>query len=140
MGKPVTAATGNVLDLAGAWEAKALEVAIHTKDNGDQSEELRFDTEEQARLKGRRPQLTVIDPTGGYREETWTLNDSLLREQVGFWHLYQDSVYFRVEGEGARKLAYGVARIGSRLVLHTHVDYDGDGKKDDQMRIVLEKR
>lgn len=138
-GKPVTAASVGT-DISGTWEARALEVTIRGKDNGPHDEALNFDTAEQSRLKGRKPQLTTIDPTGGYREETWTLHDSLLRAQNGSWHMHGDSVYFRLETDGARKLAYGVSRSGNRLVLHTRVDYDGDGQRDDELRMVLEKQ
>jgi hypothetical protein len=138
-GRPMTTQAQAALDISGTWEARALEVTIHSKDNGPRDEELHFDTAEQSRLKGRKPQLTTIDPTGGYREETWTLHDSLLTAKSGSWHLHQDSVYFRLDADGSRKLAYGVSRAGQRLLLHTRVDYDGDGQKDDVMQIVLEK-
>jgi hypothetical protein len=139
-GRPAVALPEGVLDIAGTWEARALEVQIRSKDNGSRDEEVEFDTAEQSRLRGRKPQLTTIDPTGGYREETWTLHDSLFSAQNGSWHQHQDSIYFRPEAEGARKLAYGVTRVGARLYLHTRVDYDGDGQRDDVLSIVLEKQ
>jgi hypothetical protein len=140
-GRPAVAMPEAVLlDISGTWEARALEVQIRSRDNGSQDEELRFNTAEQSRLKGRKPQLTAIDPTGGYREETWSLQDSLLSAQNGAWHQHRDSVYFRPETEGARKLAYGVTRIGNQLQLHVRVDYDGDGQRDDVLSIVLEKQ
>ena len=126
-------------EISGRWVAKALEVEIVGKNGGSENEKLEFDTEAKARAIGHKPQVTMIDPTGGYREETWTLGDSLISHQTGAWHVRGDSVYFRPDGEGVRKMAYGVLHEGSKLYLNTNVDYDGDGQRDDRLSIVLWK-
>lgn len=86
-----------------------------------------------------KPPLTILMPTGTYQDEVRTLSDSLLRKQEGTWHLFQDTVYFRIENNTGAEIKYHARRKGKSLFFSSRVDWDGDGRRDDAMRVELKQ-
>lgn len=124
----------------GPWVASAVDVAIRTKQGGSQDDAIHYDSKELALRMGRKPVMTLFQPDGSYREETYNTNDSLVQSKAGFWHFYSDSLYMRPDVEFSPRIAYLAALDGGKgLLLKSTIDWDGDGAKDDEMVVTLRR-
>ncbi|MEM1000856.1 MAG: hypothetical protein AAGN35_27630 [Bacteroidota bacterium] len=127
-------------DVIGPWQARQIEVKLVSKDNGSRDSSYILDAAVQAAKMGQRPVLTIIRRDGEYREETRSVGDSLLREANGYWHLFSDTLVFRLRGENAAEIRYHAARKGNQLWLQSRGDFDGDAFRDDHWTVKLQKR
>jgi hypothetical protein len=123
----------------GPWVAATVDVDIRTKNGIGGPEHLHFDSKDLAADQGRKPAMTIFNADGSYREETFNLKDSLLQARAGFWHLYEDSLYMRLNVEGSPKIAFKAQIEGKGLKLSSTIDWDGDEAKDDEMIVELKR-
>ncbi|MEM7039461.1 MAG: hypothetical protein AAF570_20980 [Bacteroidota bacterium] len=126
-------------DVVGAWSTKELKVKIQSLRGGAKDTVWVIDAEQMAKGRKQRTPVTVINAAGDYREEIYTVSDSLVSAKKGFWHIYQDSLFMRLDMENATQSRYGAERKGTTLKLSTRVDFDGDGQKDDALWVTLRK-
>ncbi len=126
-----------VANFVGPWIASSVDVAIDGK--RDKSSLIHFDAKETAGSQNKKPAMTIFVADGSYREEVYNLEDSLLQSKAGFWHLFEDSLYMRVDGAGNQKLAFKATVEGRGLLLVSHIDWDVDGAKDDEMSVKLRR-
>jgi hypothetical protein len=134
--KPRATGTGasaglSAASLVGPWVASTVDVDVSA--NGGGGDHFHFDSKELASKQGRKPVLTIFNGDGGYREEIWSLKDSLVQSKAGLWHFYEDSLFMRPNTEGTARLAYKVALDGRGLKLVARVDWNGDGTRDEMV-------
>lgn len=127
----------SVASFVGPWIATSVEIATDGK--CDKTSLIQFDSKEVAGSQGRKPAMTIFAADGSYREETYTISDSLVQSKAGFWHLFEDSLYMRVEGAGNQKIAFKATVEGKGLMLLSQIDWDADGERDDQMTVKLKR-
>ncbi len=123
----------------GPWVASTVEVEIVSKDKIGGDHHLHYESKELAAQQGRKPAMTIYNADGSYREEIFSISDSLVQSKAGFWHFYQDSLFMRLDVTGSPKIAFQAAKQGNGLKLYSRIDWDGDGAKDDQMTVSLKR-
>ncbi|MBP6721228.1 MAG: hypothetical protein KA239_02835 [Bacteroidia bacterium] len=116
-----------------------MEVEIVSKDKIGGDDHLHYESKELAAQQGRKPAMTIYNADGSYREEIFSISDSLVQSKAGFWHFYQDSLFMRLDVTGSPKIAFQAAKQGNGLKLYSRIDWDGDGAKDDQMTVSLKR-
>jgi hypothetical protein len=122
----------------GSWQATRVYIDLG-KVGPEGTKNLVFDPEATAKEQNKKPLLTVFNADGSYREDTYSLSDSLLTSKSGYWHYQDDSLYMRLEGAGSHKNAFKVTAAGRTLQLVSKLDWNGDGLKDDRMQVELRR-
>jgi hypothetical protein len=123
----------------GPWIAATVDVEIHTKNGTGGSDHIHYDSQQLAAGQGRKPVQTIFNADGSYREDVYNLGDSLVQTKAGFWHLYEDSLFMRLDVQTSPKIAFRAKVEGKSLRLSSTMDWDGDGAKDDEMVVVLKR-
>ena len=123
----------------GPWVASSVEVDIVTKNKTGGPEHLHYESKELAANQGRKPALTIYNSDGSYREEIYTIKDSLVQSKAGFWHYFEDSLFMRLDATGSPKISFQAEKAGNGLKLLSRIDWDGDEAKDDQMTVLLKR-
>lgn len=123
----------------GPWVASEVDVEIATKNTTGGPDHLHYESKALAADQGRKPAMTIYNADGSYREEIYTLSDSLVQSKMGFWHFYEDSLFMRLDVTGSPKIAFHAAKAGNGLKLSSRLDWDGDGAKDDEMIVSLKR-
>lgn len=120
----------------GPWVAQYVDIGL----NGERkSPEIHFDSKDIASTQGRKPAMTIFVADGSYREEIYSSTDSLIQSKSGFWHLFEDSLYMRLEGNNTKKIAFHASLAGKGLLLISKIDWDADGEADDLMQVRLKR-
>jgi hypothetical protein len=123
----------------GPWVANSVEVDIVSKNKTGGAEHLHYESKELAANQGRKPAITIYNGDGSYREEIYTLKDSLVQSKAGFWHYFEDSLFMRLDVSGSPKISFRAERSSNGLQLLSRIDWDGDEAKDDQMTVLLRR-
>jgi|GEM_PF-6941431 len=141
--KPRAQASSNASDklssesFVGSWGTQSVVIVLRNKDGKGQNEVPLFPVE--GTTKGVQP-VTHIQGDGIYREEVLDEKGELSVSRKGTWHYYQDSLFVRMETPKNSGMNFGVRQKGKKLTLTNLVDWNADGKKEEEMRIVLERR
>lgn len=127
-------------DVIGTWETETVEVDLHSRPIGKaDSSFVIFPGPSAQGSSGQQP-VTYINADGRYRDEVKGPDGRVLKSNSGFWHLGRDTLYLRMESQGDNETRFGVRKRGKKLLLDNRVDWDGDGKKDDEMHIQLRRQ
>lgn len=125
-------------NFVGPWQPSRVFIDLG-KTSPEGTRNMVFDPETSAKSQGKKPVMTVFNADGSYREDTYTLADSLLATKSGFWHYQGDSLYMRLEGAGSKKNAFKATFAGPTLQLICKLDWNGDGLSDDRMQVELRR-
>lgn len=119
--------------LIGRWENIGLHVTIHTYQNTDSTVILDF-TESDLRTRfPLKPMITVLNDNGTYYLEYRTKSDSLVARPSGEWSIEHDSIVFHQYIPNDYTFAYHVTMMPDKAEFRGLLDYDADGKADDEM-------
>lgn len=115
--------------LPGTWESVSMKVFVHTVDNSDSS--YIFDVPEQRweKMLGMKPFKTVYQANNKYYSEHRTIADTLMDLTRGMWNVFGDTLML-VTPEATYQYRVQVRRGLSEF--RAFIDFDGDGKEDDE--------
>ena len=125
--------------LIGKWENIGLHVTIHTYHNTDSTVILDFDENDLRTRFALKPMITVLNDNGTYYLEYRTKSDSLVARPSGEWSTEGDSIIFHQYIPNDYTFAYHVTMMAGKAEFRGLMDYDADGKADDEM-IALSKK
>jgi hypothetical protein len=125
--------------LIGKWENIGLHVTIHTYHNTDSTVIMDFDEEDLRTRFPLKPMVTVLNEDGTYYLEYRTKSDSLVARPSGKWSLKGDSIIMHQYVPNESSFSYHVTMMPDRAEFRGLLDYDADGKVDDEM-IALSKK
>ena len=119
-------------DLIGEWETVTITVNITSK-KGKPRNEVTYIGYEEWQTKLQRNPVHIFF----YADSTWTwqfytLEDSLIRGNIGTWFIKGDSLIVKDPAEPKNNKEYRMHAKGDSLEFRTFVDWDYDGKEDDQ--------
>jgi hypothetical protein len=119
--------------LIGRWENIGLHVTIHTLNNTDSTMVIDL-TEDNLRVGfDTKPFVTILHDDGTYILEIRSKTDSLVASSSGEWMVDGDSVIMRQLKPSLQTFNYQVQIVGDTGQFRTVVDYDHDGKTDDEI-------
>jgi hypothetical protein len=123
--------------LAGTWESSAFRVTINTANNSDSTYQDAISEDEWASRMKMKPIESYFQQDNKYIAEYRNLGDSLVRRHRGIWNIFGDSLVI-IEPDAIYQ--YTLSREGDRVLFKSMVDWDGDGKEDDEYIGIYKKR
>lgn len=126
-------------DVVGRWRTESLEISIESHNNLKADSSFEMNPHLMAEASGNQPPVTYLMPNGNYKDELISLAGETVRLQTGFWHLDKDTLYIRLENPPGQNSQFHVRKKGQNLLLGSQVDWDADGKKDDELAIRLSR-
>lgn len=124
-------------NLVGVWESSAFRVNVNTANNTDSSYQVVVPEEEWEDRMNMKPIEAYFQQDNKYIAEYRNLNDSLIRRHRGIWNTFGDSLVI-IEPDAIYQ--YIMTRENKRVLFHSLVDWDGDGKEDDEYVGIYKKR
>ncbi len=110
-----------------------MHVTIHTFANTDSTVIMDFDEEDLRTRFKLKPMITVLNDDGTYFLEYRAQNDSLVARPTGEWSVKDDSIRFHQLTPTEYLYSYHVTMMPDKAEFRGMMDYDGDGKSDDEM-------
>lgn len=120
-------------DLVGTWETTR--VAVKLVDAKGSSQDSSFVLPQGTG----KPPVTYFYANGTYRNDLFSPAGEVAESGTGYWHLTADSLYMRSESVGMESVFHIKGNVKS-LSMFDLVDWDGDGKRDDEMEVRLTKK
>lgn len=115
--------------LFGTWQYTSLNVNINSLDNTTQDEMFYVLPDEWEVKQGMTPLVTILNNDNTWENRHYTVPDSSLIISKGTWKIESDSLVFL---SGQSRIAYSYILKDSLLTIKTLLDYDQDGKSDDE--------
>lgn len=119
--------------LVGRWENIGLHVTIHTFHNSDSTVVIDLTEDNLRRGFATKPFVTIIHDDGTYTVEIRSQSDSLVAKSSGEWKVESDSLIMKQLNPSPALFVYHVKISGNTAEFRTMVDYDHDGKVDDEL-------
>ncbi len=119
--------------LIGRWENIGLHVTVHTYRNTDSTLIIDFDENDLRTRFPTKPTVTVLNEDGTYYLEYRTKSDSLVARPSGEWSVKGDSIIMHQYVPSEYVYAYHVTLMPGKAEFRGMLDYDADGKADDEI-------
>lgn len=119
--------------LIGRWESVGLHVTVHTYHNSDSTLVIDFEENDLRTRFPVKPTVTVLNEDGTYYLEYRTKSDSLVARPSGEWSVKDDSITMHQYVPAEYVYSYHVTLMPGKAEFRGMLDYDGDGKVDDEM-------
>lgn len=123
-------------NIYGTWQYTTLNVKINSLDNSTQDEMFFVLPDEWSVKQGMTPLVTILNKDNTWENQFYTVPDSTFRVSKGTWKIENDSLIFT---SGDSRIAYSFILKDSLLTIKTILDYDQDGKSDDEYEGVQKK-
>ncbi len=123
--------------IIGEWTNVSMRVFVHTFNNTDTSFMVDVTEDNWNQKMNIRPITTVIKADGTYFTEYRNSFDSLIYNPSGIWYMDGDTLIMK---DRSNYYKYQVFVDGNRAEFRNMVDWDYDGKKDDQYFGVQRKK
>jgi hypothetical protein len=126
-------------ELIGEWRNQVVRIKINTMNNTDSSSTMEADTSNWEARLGIHPIRTHFQADGSYYSEYLNLKDSVVRRPTGIWMIHGDSLTMEQQKPNHSILRL---RVGIQRDIATFsglIDFDGDGKEDDDYYGVQKK-
>lgn len=134
-----TAAPALDKQILGAWNNTLLKVKINTALNGDSTGYIDVDESNWERVLKTKPMSTYFNEDGTYRLEYKGIKDSVVVASAGTWYVVNDSIFMNQKQPDATFFQYQVTVKDNIATLSGLVDWEGDGKVDDEYTGTLKK-
>lgn len=121
----------------GSWETQSVTILLKGKDGKDNNEVNLYPVE--GSTANTKP-VTHIHGNGEYQEEVYDGEGKLSSSRKGTWHYHQDTLFVRMDVPENSGMKFGVRKKGDKLTLTNLVDWNANGKKEEEMRIELKAR
>lgn len=122
--------------LYGTWQYTSLNVNIKSVDNSSQDELFYVLPDEWTIKQGITPIITILNEDSTWENQFYTVPDSSFMKSGGTWKIENDSLVFL---SGQSRIAYSFILKDSLLTFKTILDFDQDGKIDDEYEGVQRK-
>ena len=115
--------------IAGTWINSTIDVDLNTYNNSDTSFHVSI-TEDNWELKMNiKPVETIINEDGTFLNNYLDTLGNLFHTNSGIWYIDGDSLF--LEDKEGELFTFHVTVNGNLMEMHTVIDYDEDGQKDD---------
>lgn len=118
--------------MIGEWRSVSIEVRMHSAYNSDSWRVMTADENNWEQMTKIKPVRTFFKADGTYYAEYHNLKDSIVYNPSGEWSVQNDSLI-------VHQLKPKIATLGYHVTMKDHVgefrsilDFDGDGKADDE--------
>jgi hypothetical protein len=118
--------------LAGQWRNQYVKVIMHTCNNSDSTVTIEADTSNWEKILEIKPIRTYFKPDGTYYSEYRNLKDSIIRTPSGLWHVTGDSITMNQLKPYKNSYTLQVSINNNLATFKGLLDFDGDGKVDDE--------
>ncbi len=123
----------NKADVAGKWTTDKVRVKINSLDNTERDSTIIVSSENFKSELGIESNIGYYYPDGTYKDIYYANKDSVLLETSGKWMMQgADSLVVRQEVPTTREHIYFVKFKRDKGIFKGLVDWDGDGKQDDE--------
>jgi len=119
--------------LVGRWENIGLHITVNTYMNTDSTVILDLTEDNLRNGFATKPFVTILRDDGTYLLEIRSKTDSLVNSSSGEWKVDADSLIMHQLKPGLATFTYHVRIFDGTAEFRTMVDYDRDGKVDDEI-------
>jgi hypothetical protein len=118
--------------MVGEWRSVSIQIVMHTAFNSDSTRRMTANEDNWELITKRRPVRTFFKADGTYYAEFYDLNDSIVYNPSGEWSIQKDSLIIRQLKPKPALLRYQVTMRDHVGEFRSVLDFDGDGKADDE--------
>lgn len=136
---PIDSSSSQYLQLTGSWKTIGLNVTLHTVHTTSHDSAIVANSanwEEQTEME---PVIFDFYKNGTYATEYRDLLDSVQYRGTGIWRLKGSDSLLLYSSQGAKTYTYTFLIRNDSAFFHTVLDFDGDGKADDEMVSIVQK-
>ena len=116
--------------IIGKWINSTIDVDLETYNNSDTSFHVAINEDNWEIKMNIKPVETFLREDGTFQNNYLDTLGNIFHSNSGIWYLDGDSLF--LEDENDEIYSFRVIVKGDVMEMHTVVDYDDDGKKDDQ--------
>jgi hypothetical protein len=125
--------------IIGEWHNASLKVKINTALNSDSTGYIDVDEANWERVLKTKPMKTVFSEDGSYRLTYGSIADSSVTASSGTWYVINDTIFMNQKHPDATFFQYHLGVKDNILTLNGLVDWEGDGKIDDEYNGTLKR-
>ena len=132
------AATNLSTQILGEWKSSTLNVKINTALNSDSTEVIDVNEENWERVLKTKPLKMTFTDDGNYMTE-FPNKESAIKASSGKWYMVNDSIYLNQKQPDVMSFQYKTTIDNNMLTFSGIVDWEGDGKVDDNYTSTMKK-
>jgi len=125
--------------IIGEWRNTSLKVKINTRLNTDSTGYIDVDESNWERVLKTKPMKTVFSADGTYKLADGSIADSTVSVSSGSWYVLNDTIFMNQKQPDAIFFQYHLSVKDNMATLDGLVDWEGDGKVDDEYNGTLKK-
>ncbi len=125
--------------IIGEWRNTSLKVKINTALNSDSTGYIDVDETNWERVLKTKPMKTVFSEDGTYKLADGSIADSTVSVSSGTWYVLNDTIFMNQKQPDAIFFQYHIGIKDNVATLNGLVDWEGDGKVDDEYNGTLKK-
>lgn len=124
-------------DLTGKWQSLSLDITVILPDNNvDSIGKLLVPEGEWEKIMAFKPIITEYLPDSSYVSTYYSLDGTMIMNRQGIWWIEGNSLFMT---DGKTLFSYKIKIESEKSVFESILDWDQDGREDDQYKGVLVK-
>lgn len=136
---PLDSTSARYLQLSGKWKTVGLNVIMHTVHNMKHDSVISANSANWEQQTEMEPIIFDFYKNGTFSTEYRDVLDSLQYRGTGIWRLKGQDSLLLYSSQAAKTYTYTYTFKNDSAFFHTVLDFDGDGKADDEMVSIVQK-
>jgi hypothetical protein len=136
---PIDSTANQYLQLTGKWKTVGLNVTMHTVHNTKHDSSISANESNWEQQTEMEPIIFEFNKNGTFATEYRDVLDSLQYRGTGIWRMKGMDSLLLYSSQSARTYTYTFKVRNDSAFFHTVLDFDDDGKADDEMLSIVQK-